>query len=313
MCHACHSRRTARSGARGGARPLSTARRAGYVRSMHRTAPVRRAPLLVPITALALAAPTVALAAVEVVRLNFDVGTIGQPVPAIPNLGAEPDIAVAVVSKNSGQIVVTSGRTGNGRAIDLPDHDGASTGQRAVVMVVDSDHSDGDALSPGLQTFTFGADFKLDATSTSTQYDDGNNLIQRGLAGSSHQYKIQVDNTTAGPRPSCALAQKLSETETLSAMVTSTVVIVPGAWHRVRCTRQDTTLKIVVTPYNADGTPQAAVTTSKTNIPAIDLTWPLTAPVAPMSIGGKLNPAGTISSQSDQFNGAVDNAVLIVG
>jgi len=108
-------------------------------------------------------------------------------------------------------------------------------------------------------------------------------------------------------------SQKISDTETLSASVTSSVVIDPSAWYRVRCTRQDTTLKIVVTRFNADGTPQPAVTNTKTAIPAIDLTWPTTLPIVPMSIGGKLNPNSTISGQSDQFNGLIDNATLTVG
>lgn len=267
--------------------------------------------------ALTLVAPpaiATALAAVEVVRINFDVGTIGQPAPAtIPNVGVEPDIAISVVTKNGGVVTIASGRTGNGRAIDTPTHDGASTGARGVIKVIDSDLADGDALSPGLATFSFGADFKLDAVNSSTSYDNGNNLIQRGLAGSGHQYKLQVDNSTAGPKASCGLEQKVSDTETRTAFVTSTVIIDPALWYRVRCTRQDTTLKVVVTPYNPDGTAQAAVTTSKSAIPAIDLTWPVTTPTIPMSIGGKLNATGAIANQSDQFNGLIDNAVLIVG
>lgn len=251
--------------------------------------------------------------AVDVVWINFDVGVIGQPIPAtIPNGGAEPDIEASMVLKNGGQALVASGRVGNGRAIDLPAHDGASTGPRAVVKVIDNDVTDGDALSPGTGTFTFGADFNLDATSSSTSYDNGNNLIQRGLYGSGDQYKIQVDITATGPKPSCGL-QTVSATETLNAAVTSSVIVETGRWYRVRCTRQDTTLKIVVTPYNADGTPQTAVTTTKSNIPVLDLTWPVTAPVVPMSIGGKLHPNSTIASESDQFNGLIDNAILRIG
>ncbi len=254
-----------------------------------------------------------ALAAVEVVRLNFDVGTVGQPVPAIPNLGSEPDIQVSVISKNGGVIYVATGRVNNGRAIDMPAHDGASTGPRAVVKLIDADLTDGDALGPGLATFTFGADFNLDAVNASTEYDNGNNLIQRGLAGSSDQYKLQVDNTGSGPKPSCSITQIVSATETRSASVTSSVVVTTGQWYRARCTRQGTNLKLVVTPFNADGTPQTAVTTTTANIQAIDLTWPTTTPVPPMSIGGKLNANSTVSGPSDQFNGLIDNAILTVG
>lgn len=251
-------------------------------------------------------------AVVDVVRIPFDVGVRGQPMPAdIPNLG-DPDVVATKVVKNGGEIVVASGRPGNGRAADLPPFDGAEAGPRAVVQVVDTDLADGDGLSPGLKRFTFGADFRLDEVSTGSTYDDGNNLIQRGLAGSSDQYKIQVDSTALGFRPSCALAQ-VTETETRSAFVTSTVVVESDTWYRVRCTRTRTVLTIVVTPYAADGSAETPVSTPEPGIPRINLTWPTTVPVVPMSIGGKLNPTGVIATQSDQFNGVVDNAVLTIG
>jgi hypothetical protein len=251
-------------------------------------------------------------AATEVVRLDFNFGAvIGQPVPAIQNLG-DPDIKVSVVSKNGGKILVAGGRPGNGQAINFPDHDGGEFGPRAVLKLVDNDLSDGDALSPGTADFTFGADFKLDAISVSTKYDNGNNLIQRGLHGSSDQYKIQVDKTAAGMKPSCSLAQKISADETRSASVTSNAIIEPGHWYRVRCRREGSTLTIVVTLFNADGTQSVVETPPVTNIPVVDLTWPLKAPVVPMSIGGKLHADGTIVSESDQFNGLVDNPMLKV-
>jgi hypothetical protein len=73
----------------------------------------------------------------------------------------------------------------------------------------------------------------------------------------------------------------------------------------VRCRREGSTLKIVVTLSNGD-----EVTDPAYNIPVVDLTWPVKAPIVPMSIGGKLHPDGTIVSESDQFNGLIDNAVL---
>ncbi len=269
---------------------------------------------------LAMTAPpalAVALASVEVVRLNFDVGTNGQPAPTIPNLGVEPDIQVDVVTQGGGVIVVAAGRPGNGHALDLPNHNGAASGSRGVVKVIDGDLGDGDALSPGLASFTFGADFTLDAVNASTPYDAGNVLIQRGLSGSSDIFKIEIEQTASGPQPSCTLAQRVDGTLTRTASVRSSVIIESTtgetlAWHRVRCTRQGSTLAIVVTPYNADGTAKTAVTTLKAGIPAIDLTWPTAAPVAPMAIGGKLTTAGAITSQSDQFNGRIDNTVFVV-
>lgn len=261
----------------------------------------------------AFAAPGSAeVAAVTVVQIPFS-GQYGQPAPTqITNNGA-PDVDATKVTRDGGDLIVVPSRQGQGRAIDTPDFDGASNGPRAMVKVVDSAVGNGDSLSPGTGRFMFGADFRLDAVSTGSPNDNGNNLIQRGLAGSSDQYKIQVDSTTLGFRPSCGLAQKISDTETRTAAVTSSVVVEPDQWYRVRCTRAAGTLRIVVTPYAADGSPGTAVTTSRTNIPVIDLTWPTTAPIVPMSIGGKLNPDGTIVNQSDQFNGAIDNAILTLG
>lgn len=283
---------------------------------MRRFSPITAA-LIAGGSLVALAAPAVsavdAPAAVEVVRIPFDLGVRGQPMPsAIPNL-ADPEVTAAKVVKNGGEIFVVSGRVGNGRAGDLPGYDGAAAGPRAGVKIVDTDLGDGDGLSPGLQRFTFGADFQLDAVSTGTSYDNGNNLIQRGLSGSSDQYKIQVDSTGSGFKPSCAIAQKVSDTLTRSAFVTSSVVVDSTKWYRVRCTRLGSELRIVVTPYAADGTAEPPVTDTEPADPAIDLTWPTTAPIVPMSIGAKMNASGVIASQSDQFNGLIDNAMLTVG
>jgi hypothetical protein len=265
--------------------------------------------VLVPLSA----APSFAGSdAVTVVNVAFDVGVVGQPMPvSIPN-GGDPDVIATKVVKNGGGIVVANGRPANGRAADLPAYNGASTGPRAAVKVIDQDLSDGDTLSPGLQRFTFGADFTLDPVSVGSTYDNGNNLIQRGLAGTSDQYKIQVDKTAGAFRPSCRIAQMTGST-TVSALVTSTIAIESNRWYRVACTRDGSVLTIAVTPYNADGTAGSTVTTPKYGVPAIDLTWPTTGTIVPMSIGAKLNKTGAIDTWADQFNGLIDNATLTVG
>ena len=250
-------------------------------------------------------------AATDVVRILFDVGVRGEPMPdVIPNDG-DPDVIARKVIKG-GEIVVTNGRVGNGRAADLPAFDDATDAPRAMVKVIDTRLGDGDGLSPGVEPFSFGADFELDRLSDGGDRDNGNNLIQRGLAGSSDQYKIQVDRVATDFRPSCVIAQ-VTDTRTRSAAVTSTVRVNFDRWYRVRCTRSGATLKIIVTPYALDGTPGLPVTTSTPADPAIELTWPTTGNIVPMSIGGKLKPNGAIWTQSDQFNGLVDNAFLAVG
>jgi hypothetical protein len=269
---------------------------------------------------------------IKVVRLNFDVGgDAGEQFPkSIPNLGAS-DVKASVVER------IPDGGTGaligkppgkNGRSIDLPKFNGEETGPRAVVKVVDNNPDNGDALSPGKDDFVFGADFNLDELNSDPKDsdDNGNNVIQRGLHGSGHQYKIQVDKVSEVWKPSCTLSQcdgkdcedpcKVKQEQDDAVCVTANDSIKDSRWYRVTCIRKGTTLKLVVRPYVNRVLQDPISTGEEKNIPDIDLTWPAPGPGklgVPMSIGGKLKADGEIvDKSSDQFNGFIDNAFLTI-
>ncbi|MEJ7597848.1 MAG: hypothetical protein WKG01_08075 [Kofleriaceae bacterium] len=167
-------------------------------------------------------------------------------------------------------------------------------------MVKISNATATDFLDPGTAGFSFGADFVLDVTSsTPDSKDNGDNLIQRGLASSATQYKIQID----GAKPSCVLRQG---TTTVTAKATQTIA--RGSWYRVLCQRTTsggvTTATLTVTRLSTG----ALVPTTPGTGPALDLSI---ATTVPMSVGGKISdPGNLILSQTDQFNGKIDNAFL---
>lgn len=258
----------------------------------------------------------------QVVRLKFNIdGVVGQPFPKqdnIPNsvpsdVSDVSDVKASVVKNDSGEVLIGKPPGKNGRSIDLPDY----TKGAAVIKVVDTK---GDALSPGLADFSFGADFNLNKLNSGPLDDNGNNLIQRGLHNSGHQYKIQVDKGEDEKwRPSCTLEKgtveqcKNEQGDPAPCSVAADKPVEHSRWYRVTCMRQGTTLRLVVRPYNPEGQLQDPIsTTERKNMPKFDLTWPVSESNLPMSIGGKLNADGKIVKSNDQFNGFIDNAFLTI-
>ncbi len=259
--------------------------------------------LVVLLTPACAAAPLPA-----VVDYRFNRGTLGQPIVVPANLGNDPDVVASIVTSNGGRAVTVRSRSGQGRAADFPTATDSAAGRRSVVSIIDTDTSNGDALSPGVRDFTLAADFKLDAGET--QADGGNNLVQRGLAGSSDQFKIQVDIVNGRAKPACALGQ-VRESGWQAVVAKSPRAVRTGQWYRVRCRRSAGALVLVVIAIAADGTSTTFSRVRVAGIPELDVTWPPDSTV-PMTIGGKLRPNGRFHSQSDQFNGVVDNVSLRV-
>lgn len=254
-----------------------------------------------------LVTPACAVAPIpSVVDYRFNRGTIGQPIVAPTNLGSDPDVVASIVTSSGGRAVTVRSRTGQGRAVDFPAATDSAAGRRSVLSILDTDTRDGDALSPGLRDFTLVADFNLD--SGDTQADGGNNLVQRGLAGSSDQFKIQVDISGGRARPACALGQTRNGAWQV-VVAKSTRTIRPGQWYRVRCRRTADALVLVVITIADDGAFTTFSRVRVTGTADFDLAWPPDSTV-PMTIGGKLRPNGRFHSQSDQFNGVVDNVSL---
>lgn len=173
-----------------------------------------------------------------------------------------------------------------------------------------------DILAPGLQDFTFGADFRLDRPlpADSRKYDEGNNVVQRGLTGDD-QYKIQVDPTPGGEKLSCVLQEGATQT---AFMVISKINVAGGVWYRARCTRTVVygSDQVVMTLTNLSTGTLLETRTAISMGPATNLDFPLatSATPTPLSVGVKLYPTGElVKTMSDQVNGRIDNVYLAIG
>lgn len=242
--------------------------------------------------------------AVDVLRVDFDYvsGPDGQPVTTVQVSGAA-SVSADVATRNGGQLVAATGRTGSGRAVRMPAFGAADSTPRAVVRVVNAGSRD--QLSPGNRDFSFGADFVLDAVSSQTgSSDDGDNLVQRGRFDDPDQYKLQIDSR----RPSCRL-MGTTGSSAVDLLVTSSVVVDSTHWYTATCVRTGSTLQVVVSKINSDGT-TTTTTTTKRSQGVINISMP--AKSTALSIGGKLDADGSVSTDSDQFNGLVDNVLVQV-
>jgi hypothetical protein len=225
-------------------------------------------------------------AAVAGREMNLKFGTTAKQT----NNGRTP-LAVRTVTRNGGRVASTSGPSGG--AVRLPAYQ-ASNAPVAVLAITDTDGADD--LAPGTARFTFGADFALDAKSQGSRTDNGNNLVQRGLYGHRMQFKLELD----GNRPLCRIKGSGG-----AVSVKSSRTVAPGVWHRAVCKRSGSRVTLTVKRLS-DGVKWA---TSRSR--ATGSLRPSSRSV-PVSVGGKLNPNGSLARSADQFNGKVDNAFVNV-
>lgn len=232
-------------------------------------------------------APPAAASADDVhVRVDVPAGTRLTHVPVTGTAGAR----ASVVEHAGGRVVAAASRSGQGTAADLPPARRGSHAPAAVIAVRAPAGST--ALAPGTRAFTFGAEFRLDTGSTGI--DGGDNLVQRGLADDTGQYKLELD----GQRAACVVKGTRG---TVTAR--STVTVARGAWYAAQCRRSGDTVSITVRRIGG-----SSVTTTARGATGAVATRRVDTP---LSIGGKLTPAGKVATwSSDQFNGLVDNAFL---
>lgn len=241
----------------------------------------------------AAAAPT------TVLRLTFDAADYTGEVPRFPNSG-DSRLAVTMSALDGGRLAQGRARVSprTNKAVRTPRHDAGVEAPRAVIRVVD--RRGADDLDPGGGRLVFGADFSLDRDSEAHDdgsTDNGNNLVQRGLFNQVSQYKIQVDGAVV----SCRIKGRAG-----TALIASTVHIVPERWYRARCQRQASLVTLALTWWKADGTPVRSLSAVSTRTGRLSPA----SPNVPFSIGGKLNNTGEVLADADQFNGRIDNVVL---
>ena len=139
-------------------------------------------------------------------------------------------------------------------------------------------------LDPGNRPFRFGATIKA----TESQIGVGANVMQKGVAGTGSQWKLQIGRRG---KASCVLIGRGSAR---SYMVKSSVRVNDGRWHVIQCRRSGSSLSVVV-----DNAPSGAV-----SIPAnLSISNAL-----PMRVGGR-----NLNARSDQFGGALDDVVATLG
>jgi hypothetical protein len=189
-----------------------------------------------------------------------------------------------------------------------------SGGDFAAVAITPSTTGYGDQLAPGTGDLTFGADVvfpSLPADATTT--DNGNNVIQRGLAGGD-QYKIQVDST--GDKVFRAGCDVQDQGRTATSVI-NPVPLAAGHWYRLRCsrTRAGDTDQLVLGVTDLT-TGSAASSAAAKGVVLSNLDYPSATPQKPIpaSIGAKVYNTGAISTAAaDQFNGQIDNGWISIG
>ena len=264
--------------------------------------PARRRAARLAVGALGAAAllvgplPPAGAAKSDEVWITFNNTQGGQEITSVRNSG-RVRIRQWVLTENGGVLVArTSSRTG-GRAADYPAFDDSADGPRAVVAV--RNRGTRDRLSPRSRRFAFGADVRIDATSAGGSYDDGNNVVQRGLYAKGSQFKIEVE----GRRPACRVSGRSG-----AVTVTASSQLVADDWYRIACRRlvrpNGHRVELTVDPLSTD----AATVTARSRLRRIGrLRFSRRVPI---SVGGKVDSSLDIQDASDQFNGRIDNVFL---
>jgi len=205
-------------------------------------------------------------------------------------------VRVDVLADRGGEVLAHGDFEGSLEAMRLPKYDALEVAPRAVVRVQEEDGSG--SLTPGRARISFGADFAIDQFPEGVPLADGDNLIQRGLAGQPSQMKIEIDGGRAG----CRIRGDAGQVD-----VTIDSDLESGVWYRVRCARYPGRVEITLRELGAvDGEVLVASEQGATG----NLSW---SSSSPLSIGGKLRPdGGLVTGETDQFNGVVSAPVLLI-
>ncbi|HEU4346189.1 MAG TPA: LamG domain-containing protein [Actinoplanes sp.] len=229
----------------------------------------------VPAIAMAREATTTT-APVLVARYSFDAGAPGGRVADLSGRGAP----LAVRSFQGGTIRFFG--AGTGRYIGLPARcaPGARVCPRALL-----EGTDDPDLDPGTRTFRWGATVNI----SRAQLAGSSNLMQKGVATTESQWKMQVGETH-GKAQCVAVGRGSSK----AYLVRSTNPVADGRWHKVLCVRSGSALSVYV-----DGTLRGRTTI------------PVTLNILndkPLRIGGP-----NFNTSSDMYHGYLDDVFAQLG
>jgi hypothetical protein len=205
---------------------------------------------------------------------------------------AAPSVRVGSLMAGGQQLVQVP--SGNGTsALQFPPYAPQEAGRLVLVL---SSVGRPDRLNPVRSDFSFGADVRLDATSSGDADDNGDNVLQRGLFNDPNQYKLQVDKRV----PSCTVKVGAAR---LFVKLDSEL---DGGWFRVRCDYQAGTLTVSASRIDANSVTEFSRASVSQKLGGVEF-----AVSTQVTVGGKLGSNGDlVLRESDQFNGDLDNVFV---
>lgn len=204
----------------------------------------------------------------------------GSTIPVTREGGVRVD--AHVIARGDGRVMTVAGPAGRGAALQFP-----SLGSESVAVVVQP--SSPTDLTPGTAKFTYGADFMADG-----DWDDGDNVVQRGLYTDRGQYKLEID----GGRPACSIKGSTGQVTARSGHV-----VTPHAWYTAQCVREGDTVTVIVRRLGATKVWSRTVEGKTGDVRP-------ESPTTQLSIGAKTWDNGRVGADPDQFNGTIDNVYV---
>lgn len=234
--------------------------------------------LAVPALAVpAAAAAPAAAASVLVARYTFDAGATRDGRVAEQSGRGAP---LTVRTADRGAVRFLAGRSGRYLSLPARCSANASTCPRALLQGTDDPD-----LDPGVRAFRWGATVNL----TKAQLSGSPNLMQKGVATTESQWKMQIGETQG--RAQCVVVGRGSNRKYVAR---STVSVADGKWHKVLCTRSGTALTVHV-----DGTLRGRATVPSTMSISND---------KPLRLGGP-----NFNKASDMYHGSLDDVYAQLG
>ncbi|MBO3742838.1 LamG-like jellyroll fold domain-containing protein [Actinoplanes flavus] len=210
-----------------------------------------------------------------VARYNFDGGANAGKINDLSGRGGQLTIRGA----NNGQVAITT--QGTSRFASFPGVCAGNTATCAKALLEAPDDAD---LDPGTRNFRWAATVRL----TTGQLSGNANIMQKGVAGTDSQWKMQIGKTG---RAQCVMVARGSRQ---SFVARSAHPVTDGNWHRVVCERVGTTLAASV-----DG--EAGTKTTIPSTVSVENSMPL-------RIGGP-----NLQANGDMYHGQLDDVYVQVG
>jgi concanavalin A-like lectin/glucanase superfamily protein len=209
-----------------------------------------------------------------VARYSFDTTSAGK-IPDLSGRGAP--LTIRTADKGAVRFVAA----GTGRYVGFPVRCPA-TGPCPRALLEGTNDAD---LNPGTRNFRWGATVNV----SKTQLAGSSNVLQKGVATTESQWKMQVGETHG--RAQCVVVGRGSAT---AYLVRSSIAVADGKWHKVLCNRAGASMAIYV-----DGVARGSVRVPVALTISND---------KPLRIGGP-----NFNTSSDMFHGYLDDVYATLG